>query len=102
MHAIDLANALAEFEPYWFEEARQSENVEALAELRTKGRRRPGLHIPVTRRTDRGEDALSASMPAASIAQMKKHATGSKVHWWFGSSSILHQAVSQYPVRSAP
>jgi len=34
MHAIDLANALAEFEPYWFEEPCQSENVEALAEVR--------------------------------------------------------------------
>jgi galactonate dehydratase len=34
MHAIDLADALAEFEPYWFEEPCQSENVEALAEVR--------------------------------------------------------------------
>jgi galactonate dehydratase len=34
MHAIALANALAEFEPYWFEEPCQSENVEALAEVR--------------------------------------------------------------------
>ncbi|HZP75091.1 MAG TPA: mandelate racemase/muconate lactonizing enzyme family protein [Pseudolabrys sp.] len=34
MHAIDLANALAEFEPYWLEEPCQSENVEALAEVR--------------------------------------------------------------------
>jgi galactonate dehydratase len=31
MHAIDLANALAEFDPYWFEEPCQSENVEALS-----------------------------------------------------------------------
>jgi galactonate dehydratase len=34
MHAIDLANALAEFAPYWLEEPCQSENVEALAEVR--------------------------------------------------------------------
>jgi len=34
MHAIDLANALAEFEPYWLEEPCQSENVEALADVR--------------------------------------------------------------------
>jgi galactonate dehydratase len=34
MHAIDLANALAEFEPYWFEEPCQVENLEALAEVR--------------------------------------------------------------------
>jgi galactonate dehydratase len=34
MHAIHLANALAEFEPYWLEEPCQSENVEALAEVR--------------------------------------------------------------------
>jgi galactonate dehydratase len=34
MHAIALAHALAEFEPYWFEEPCQSENVEALAEVR--------------------------------------------------------------------
>ena len=38
MHAIDLANALAEFEPYWFEEPCQSENVEALAEVRHASR----------------------------------------------------------------
>jgi hypothetical protein len=36
MHAIDLANALAEFEPYWFEEPCQSENVEAVAEVRAR------------------------------------------------------------------
>jgi len=36
MHAIDLADALAEFEPYWFEEPCQSENVEALAEVRAR------------------------------------------------------------------
>lgn len=35
MHAIDLANALAEFEPYWLEEPCQSENIEALAEVRS-------------------------------------------------------------------
>jgi galactonate dehydratase len=34
MHAIDLSNAVAEFEPYWFEEPCQSENVEALADVR--------------------------------------------------------------------
>ena len=34
MHAIDLADALAEFEPYWLEEPCQSENVEALADVR--------------------------------------------------------------------
>ena len=34
MHAIELARALAEFEPYWFEEPCQSENIEALAEVR--------------------------------------------------------------------
>src|SRR4029079_14569703 len=34
MHAIDLANALAEFEPYWLEEPCQAENIEALAEVR--------------------------------------------------------------------
>nr|WP_226816686.1 mandelate racemase/muconate lactonizing enzyme family protein [Advenella sp. FME57] len=32
--AITLANALAEFEPYWFEEPCQVENLEALAEVR--------------------------------------------------------------------
>ena len=34
MHAIALARALAEFEPYWFEEPCQIENTEALAEVR--------------------------------------------------------------------
>ena len=34
MHAIDLADALAEYKPYWLEEPCQSENVEALAEIR--------------------------------------------------------------------
>jgi galactonate dehydratase len=38
MHAIDLANALAEFEPYWLEEPCQSENIEALAEVRRASR----------------------------------------------------------------
>lgn len=38
MHAIDLANALAEFEPYWLEEPCQSENIEALAEVRQASR----------------------------------------------------------------
>jgi galactonate dehydratase len=34
MHAIDLAKALAEFEPYWLEEPCQCENIEGLAEVR--------------------------------------------------------------------
>jgi galactonate dehydratase len=38
MHAIDLANALAEFEPYWIEEPCQSENIEALADVRRASR----------------------------------------------------------------
>lgn len=38
MHAIDLSNALAEFEPYWLEEPCQSENVEALADVRHASR----------------------------------------------------------------
>ena len=38
MHAIDLANALAEFDPYWLEEPCQAENVEALAEVRRASR----------------------------------------------------------------
>ena len=38
MHAIDLADALAEFEPYWLEEPCQSENVEALADVRRRSR----------------------------------------------------------------
>ena len=38
MLAIDLANAVAEFEPYWFEEPCQSENVKALAEVRRASR----------------------------------------------------------------
>jgi galactonate dehydratase len=38
MHAIDLADVLAEFEPYWIEEPCQSENVEALAEVRRASR----------------------------------------------------------------
>lgn len=33
-HAITLANALAEFEPYWFEEPCQAENMAAIAEVR--------------------------------------------------------------------
>jgi galactonate dehydratase len=36
MHAIDLAAALGEFEPYWLEEPCQSENIEALAEVRSR------------------------------------------------------------------
>jgi len=38
MHAIDLADALAELQPYWLEEPCQSENVEALAEVRQASR----------------------------------------------------------------
>src|SRR5215468_9611359 len=38
MHAIDLADALAEFEPYWLEEPCQSENVEALADVRQRSK----------------------------------------------------------------
>jgi galactonate dehydratase len=34
MHAIELSRELAEFKPYWFEEPCQSENIEALAEVR--------------------------------------------------------------------
>src|SRR5215510_4994950 len=41
-------------------------------------------------------------MSAASIAQIATHAIGSRPHWWFGSSSTLHQAVAQYSVRSQP
>lgn len=37
-HAITLSNALAEFEPYWFEEPCQVENLEALAEVRAATR----------------------------------------------------------------
>ncbi|WP_153045645.1 mandelate racemase/muconate lactonizing enzyme family protein [Advenella sp. S44] len=33
-HAITLSNALAEFDPYWFEEPCQVENLDALAEVR--------------------------------------------------------------------
>jgi galactonate dehydratase len=38
MHAIDLADALAEFEPYWLEEPCQSENIEALVEVRQRSK----------------------------------------------------------------
>jgi galactonate dehydratase len=38
MHAIELAHALAEFKPYWIEEPCQSENIEALAEVRRASR----------------------------------------------------------------
>ena len=58
MHAIDLANALAEFEPYWFEEPCQSENVEALAEVRRASR------IPVVT----GEALYARSASARSSA----------------------------------
>jgi galactonate dehydratase len=34
MHAIELARELAEYKPYWFEEPCQSENIEALSEVR--------------------------------------------------------------------
>ena len=37
-HAIELADALAEFEPYWFEEPCQVENIEALREVRDASR----------------------------------------------------------------
>ena len=33
-HAIELADAVAEYKPYWFEEPCQSENIDALAEVR--------------------------------------------------------------------
>lgn len=33
-HAIELAHALAEFKPFWLEEPCQSENIDALAEVR--------------------------------------------------------------------
>lgn len=36
MHAIELANELAVFKPYWFEEPCQVENLEALAEVRAR------------------------------------------------------------------
>jgi galactonate dehydratase len=38
MHAIELADALAEFKPYWFEEPCQCENIEALAEVRARSK----------------------------------------------------------------
>ena len=38
MHAIDLADALAPFEPYWYEEPCQVDNLEALAEVRRASR----------------------------------------------------------------
>jgi galactonate dehydratase len=38
MHAIDLADALAEFEPYWLEEPCQSENIEALVDVRQRSK----------------------------------------------------------------
>jgi galactonate dehydratase len=38
MHAIELADALAEFAPYWFEEPCQAENLDALAEVRDASR----------------------------------------------------------------
>jgi galactonate dehydratase len=38
MHAIELADALAEFSPYWLEEPCQAENVEALADVRRASR----------------------------------------------------------------
>ena len=43
MHAIDLADALAEFEPYWLEEPCQAENIEALADVR-HAQQDPGGH----------------------------------------------------------
>lgn len=38
MHAVDLADALAEFEPYWLEEPCQCENVEGLADVRHRSK----------------------------------------------------------------
>jgi galactonate dehydratase len=38
MHAIELSKRLEEFEPYWFEEPCQAENLEAMAEIRTRTR----------------------------------------------------------------
>ena len=38
MHAIELSKRLEEFEPYWFEEPCQAENIEAIAEVRAKTR----------------------------------------------------------------
>jgi galactonate dehydratase len=38
MHAIDLADALAEFKPYWLEEPCQCENIEALVEVRQRSK----------------------------------------------------------------
>ena len=38
MHAITLARRLEEFEPYWFEEPCQAENLEAIAEVRANTR----------------------------------------------------------------
>src|SRR5450631_80904 len=38
MHAIELAEALAEFKPYWLEEPCQCENIEALADVRHRSK----------------------------------------------------------------
>lgn len=38
MHAIELADALAEFKPYWLEEPCQCENIEALVEVRQRSK----------------------------------------------------------------
>jgi galactonate dehydratase len=38
VHAISLARRLEEFEPYWFEEPCQAENLEAIAEVRANTR----------------------------------------------------------------
>lgn len=38
MHAIDLSNAVAPFEPYWFEEPCQVDNLQALSEVRAATR----------------------------------------------------------------
>ena len=67
MHAIDLANALAEFEPYWFEEPCQCENVEALAEVRRASR------IPVVTGEALYTRSVSArcSAPARSISSIR-------------------------------
>ena len=38
MHAIELADALAEFKPYWLEEPCQCDNIEALVEVRQRSK----------------------------------------------------------------
>jgi len=38
MHAVELADAVSEFKPYWLEEPCQAENVEALADVRHRSK----------------------------------------------------------------